>query len=453
MILAMTDLFTVSDDSVKARIAELTQKIAYHNYRYHTLDDPEISDAEYDALFRELLKLEEQYPQFKRADSPTQKVGATRKAGFTSHKHRVPMRSLGNVFSPEELTDFIERIKKFLSLETTPEFVVQPKIDGLSLSLTYENGKLIRALTRGDGEEGEDVTTNVKSIAEIPHHLKGSAWPSVVEIRGEVYMRNDEFAALNEAQVARGEKVFANPRNAAAGSLRQLDSAITAQRPLKFFAYAYGAWDGMDMPDSEKTLLNILRNWGFEIPLNPNNSNSSFESSIQRLLYLQSKWEDQRSELPYTIDGLVFKVNDKSYQQRLGELSRTPRWATAYKFAAERAVTTLLGIDIQVGRTGKLTPVARLQPVGIGGVVVTNATLHNQDYIQQNGLKEGDLVTVYRAGDVIPRVVGWTGSRTLSDYERAPFQFPTHCPSCGSKIVREEGEADYFCLNHASCPA
>lgn len=443
----MTDLFTATDDSVKARIAELSKTIAYHNHRYHTLDDPEITDAEYDALWRELVNLEEKYPQFKQPDSPTQKVGSTRQAGFSSHKHRVPMRSLGNVFSAEELTDFITRVQKFLSITEVPAFVVQPKIDGLSLSLTYENGKLMRALTRGDGEEGEDVTTNVKTIAEIPHHLQGSAWPSVVEIRGEVYMRNDEFAALNETQAARGEKVFANPRNAAAGSLRQLDSRITANRPLKFFAYAVGAWEGIELVKSEKELLETLKKWGFKIPYG---EDIELFNSIDEMLLFQRNCEDDRSELPYTIDGLVFKVNDKTYQQRLGELSRTPRWATAYKFEAERAFTTLLGIDIQVGRTGKLTPVARLQPVGIGGVIVTNATLHNEDYIKDMDLRVGDTVHVYRAGDVIPRVEGIVEGRLRGE---KPFAFPTICPSCGSTAVREEGEADWFCLNHASCPA
>lgn len=441
----MHDLFSTSDDTIKARIAELAAQITHHNHLYHTLDTPEITDAEFDALFRELVQLEEQYPHFKSPDSPTQKVGSTRQAEFQSHKHRAPMRSLGNVFSAEELTDFVTRIQKFLSITEVPAFIVQPKIDGLSLSLTYENGKLVRALTRGDGETGEDVTTNVRTIAEIPAQLTNGPWPSVVEIRGEVYMRNDEFLALNEAQAARGEKVFANPRNAAAGSLRQLDSSITAQRPLRFLAYTMGVWEGAPLPATETDFLQKLQTWGFQTP--PCDTLYRLDSMIE----YQQHHEYERSKRLYAIDGMVYKINRKDFQQRLGELSRTPRWAIAYKFPPEKAQTRLDAIDIQVGRTGKLTPVARLQPVSVGGVLVSNATLHNEDFIKGFDLRIGDTVFIERAGDVIPRVTGYSSVRNI--YSPPAYQFPTTCPSCGSQAVREEGEADWFCLNHASCPA
>ncbi len=439
----MSDLFAHSETQVQARMAELAQLIAYHNHRYHALDDPEIADAEYDALFAELLTLEAQYPELKAPDSPTQKVGSTRAAGFTSARHRAPMRSLGNAFTPEDVADFVARVMKFLGLEKPPEFIVQPKIDGVSLSLTYEHGKLTQALTRGDGETGEDVTANVRTIADIPRQLAGQGWPSLVEIRGEVYMENAAFAALNEAQAARGDKVFANPRNAAAGSLRQLDSAITAQRPLKFLAYAYGAWEGTVMPISEAEFLRHLQAWGLPVPA------LLVAKSAPELQEIYQQWQASRTtRTEYAIDGLVYKISEKNLQQRLGELARTPRWAIAHKFPPEQARTKLEAIEIQVGRTGKLTPVARLAPVNVGGVMVSNATLHNQDYIAQRSVGLGDSVWVERAGDVIPQVVG-VAQKNAS----AAFTWPTQCPSCGSQAVREAGAADWFCLNHASCPA
>lgn len=453
-----TDLFSHAGNTeaqAKARMAELARLIAYHNHLYHTLDDPEISDAEYDALFAELLQLEAQHPHLKAPDSPTIKVGGTRAAGFTSAKHRVPMRSLANAFTAEGVQDFVNKVTNFFKKNEDKEnlqFVVQPKIDGVSLSLTYENGMLVRALTRGDGEEGEDVTANARTLTKpyradgtIPDKLN-APYPSLVEIRGEVYMENTAFTALNAAQAANGEKVFANPRNAAAGSLRQLDSAITAQRPLKFLAYAFGEWVGDDIPLTEEALIVRFEWWGFENFI----SIAEYLKSADELIKCHEYWEMQRVErLPYTIDGLVYKVNEKVLQQRLGELARTPRWAIAHKFAAEKAFTTLEGIDIQVGRTGKLTPVARLTPVSVGGVVVSNATLHNQDYITNLDLKIGDTVRIIRAGDVIPKVIGMVEGRVRGE----EFTWPTQCPSCGSQAVREEGDADWFCLNHASCPA
>ncbi len=446
----MNDLFnhaaaTVTPNHAAARMGELIKQIAYHNHRYHTLDDPEITDAEYDALFTELLHLEAQHPQLKSPHSPTHTVGSTRAAGFTSAKHRVPMRSLANAFTAQDVEDFVARVMKFLGLTEPPAFIVQPKIDGVSLSLTYRNGTLIQALTRGDGEEGEDVTANVRTIGSIPQQLQQAPWPALVEIRGEVYMENAAFAALNETQAAKGEKVFANPRNAAAGSLRQLNSTITAQRPLKFLAYSLGVCEGFALPATEADLLALLQGWGLVTPA------KLLATTPAQLQEIYSHWQQERAtRTAYAIDGLVYKVNDKALQQRLGELARTPRWALAHKFPPEQARTTLEAIEIQVGRTGKLTPVARLTPVNVGGVVVSNATLHNEDYIKQRGISVGETVWVERAGDVIPQVVGVVNAPAG---KVSTFTWPTHCPSCHSPVVREEGDADYFCLNHASCPA
>ncbi len=443
----MDDLFAASDAKLatEKRIAELREKIAYHNHRYHTLDAPEIADTEYDALFRELEKLEADNPEFKSETSPTNKVGSTRAAAFQSRPHRQPMRSLGNAFSAEDVEDFTARIAKFLSLTTTPAIIVEPKIDGVSLSLTYENGTLTQALTRGDGEVGEDVTANVRTIRSIPQKLATSTPPQLIEIRGEVYISEEDFAKLNEQQAASGSKVFANPRNAAAGSLRQLDSAITATRPLQFLAYSIGETQPASaIPVSETALIDILRSWGLQTP------QTAAASSASGLMEIYTDWQTHRhTKVPYAIDGLVYKVNDKALQSRLGELARTPRWAIAHKFPPEQATTLLNTIEIQVGRTGKLTPVAKLAPVNVGGVVVSNATLHNEDYIAGRDICIGDTVFIERAGDVIPKVV----SVAIKGEGRQPFTFPHTCPKCGSAAVREDGDADYFCVNHFNCPA
>lgn len=439
------DLF--EHKSVEQRLAELRELIAYHNHRYHTLDAPEISDAEYDALFRELEKLEAEHPHLKVQESPTNKVGGTRAAAFQSRPHRAPMRSLGNAFSAEDVTDFVVRIVKFLSLSKAPEFIIEPKIDGVSLSLTYQNGKLIQALTRGDGEVGEDVTANVRTIRSIPAKLHGEALPELIEIRGEVYMSEADFAKLNDQQAASGSKVFANPRNAAAGSLRQLDSAITAARPLQFLAYATGLCQPASAaPVSESSLITTLQNWGFQTP------QAEAADSDEALIAIYTDWQTHRhTKVPYAIDGLVYKVNDKALQARLGELARTPRWAIAHKFPPEQATTLLQNIDVQVGRTGKLTPVAKLAPVNVGGVTVSNATLHNEDYIAQRDIRIGDTVFVERAGDVIPQVVSVVeGKRPAS---AQPFIFPHTCPACGTQAMRAAGEADWRCVNHFNCPA
>lgn len=442
----MDDLFTAANTTAQTRMKELEEQLRYHNERYYTYDDPEISDAEYDALFRELEQLEAQNPQLKSASSPTQKVGGQRQKSFASHKHIVPMRSLGNAFTAEDVTDFTERLCRFLVLSELPELVIEPKIDGVSLSLTYRSGRLTQALTRGDGETGEDVTANVRTIASIPAQLAGNNAPEVLEVRGEVYMPNAAFEALNEAQAAAGNKVFANPRNAAAGSLRQLDAAITAARPLHFLAYAIGAWQGTPEPQTELQLLTTLQNWGFTVP------EYTSAHTPEALQETYTQWQQKRSaNLAYAIDGLVYKVNEKSLQNRLGELARTPRWAIAHKFPPQQATTVIRGIEVQVGRSGKLTPVAKLTPVHVGGVTVTNATLHNQDYITQRDIRVGDTVFIERAGDVIPKVVSVVMEKRPADTQ--PFTFPHTCPACKSEAARMEGEADWRCLNHYSCPA
>lgn len=441
----MTDLFAHTE--IEKRIAELREKIAYHNHRYHTLDAPEIADPEYDALFRELEKLEAEHPEFKSDASPTNKVGSTRAAAFQSKPHRQPMRSLGNAFSAEDVEDFTARLTKFLSLQTTPAIIVEPKIDGVSLSLTYEDGKLTQALTRGDGEVGEDVTANVRTIRSIPQKLATTTPPHLIEIRGEVYISEEDFTKLNDQQAATGSKIFANPRNAAAGSLRQLDSAITAARPLQFLAYALGETQpATAIPASETALIETLQSWGLQTP------QTATATSASGLLKIYEDWQTHRhTKVPYAIDGLVYKVNDKALQSRLGELARTPRWAIAHKFPPEQATTLLHNIEIQVGRTGKLTPVAKLTPVNVGGVMVSNATLHNEDYITQRDIRIGDTVFVERAGDVIPQVVSVVEGKRPPTAQ--PFQFPHICPACGSVAVREEDAADYRCVNHFNCPA
>ncbi|MBI1309314.1 MAG: NAD-dependent DNA ligase LigA [Proteobacteria bacterium] len=444
------DLFTAADTTAEAqakkRIAWLTAEVARHNALYHTQDAPEIADAEYDALFRELENLEAKYPHLKLPNSPTTQVGATRAAAFTSCPHRAPMRSLANAFSTEDVEDFFTRISKFLSLGTPPAVLIEPKIDGVSLSLTYENGKLTRALTRGDGETGEDVTANIRTVKSIPQNLSAESPPALIEVRGEVYITEADFAALNEKQAAQGAKVFANPRNAAAGSLRQLDSAITASRPLQFLAYAVGAVENFTPPDEESALVQTLAQWGFTTP------QIHLSKSIKDTIQAYEEWKNNRhTQVPYGIDGLVYKINSRTLQNRLGELARTPRWAIAHKFPPEQATTVLNAIEIQVGRTGKLTPVAKLSPVHVGGVTVTNATLHNEDYIRQRDIRVGDTVFVERAGDVIPQVVSVVESKRPAGTQ--PFIFPHTCPACGSQAARLEDEADWRCLNHFTCPA
>jgi DNA ligase (NAD+) len=445
-----TDKLKLSEARVEH--ARLQEEIAAHDTRYYAEDAPTVSDAEYDALRRRYEALEAEFPSLVSKDSLTQKVGAAPSEKFAKIRHKVPMLSLGNVFSDVEVEEFIARVRRFLGLsaETPLGVTAEPKIDGLSCSLRYEGGTLVQAATRGDGFEGEDVTANVRTIGEIPHRLKGHA-PAIFEVRGEVYMAHADFAALNQRQAEAGKTIFANPRNAAAGSLRQLDPAITATRPLHFFAYAWG--EVSDMPaDTQMGMVQTFKNLG--LPVNPL---MVLCTSAQDLLMHYHQIEEQRATLGYDIDGVVYKVDNLALQNRLGFVSRSPRWATAHKFPAEKATTILHDIEIQVGRTGSLTPVARLQPVTVGGVVVSNATLHNEDEIARKDIRIGDTVIVQRAGDVIPQILGPVLEKRPADAK--PYAFPEICPVCGSSAIREidekTGVADVVrrCTGSLVCPA
>ena len=440
-------------ESAATEIARLSAEISRHDALYYRQDAPEISDAEYDALRRRLQELEASHPELARADSPSKKVGAKPVAAFGKIRHDVPMLSLGNAFDDQDVIDFVDRVRRFLNLAEADrlEVTAEPKIDGLSISIRYEAGVLVQAATRGDGAEGENVTANVKTISEIPHALKGKDIPDVIDIRGEIYLGHEDFAKLNAAQAASGDKVFANPRNAAAGSLRQLDSSITAKRPLRFFAYAWGAASKLPA-DTQAGVIAAFKRWGL-----PVNRLMRVTATADDLIAFYREIESGRSSLGYDIDGVVYKVNRLDYQQRLGFVSRSPRWAIAHKFAAERATTVLNKIDIQVGRTGALTPVAKLEPVTVGGVVVSNATLHNEDEIARKDIREGDTVVVQRAGDVIPQIVEVILDKRPKSAK--PFEFPTICPICGSHAVRESdedgGTADVVrrCTGGLICPA
>lgn len=421
-------------EAPEAEIARLAAEIAHHDDLYYRHDAPEISDAAYDALRRRLEELERAHPELRHSDSPTGKVGALPVAAFGKIRHDVPMLSLGNAFDDQDVVDFVERVRRFLMLGSGDDLEVtsEPKIDGVSISIRYENGELVQAATRGDGMEGENVTANIKTVREIPHTLRGRNIPDVIDVRGEIYLGHKDFELLNAAQAASGDKVFANPRNAAAGSLRQLDASITAKRPLRFFAYAWGA--ASELPaDTQAGVLAAFKHWG--LPVNPL---MRVGTSTEELLDFYRNIESKRASLGYDIDGVVYKVNRLDYQDRLGFVSRSPRWAIAHKFAAEQATTVLEKIDIQVGRTGALTPVAKLKPVTVGGVVVSNATLHNEDEIARKDIREGDTVVVQRAGDVIPQVVEVVLAKRPADSKA--FTFPVVCPICGSHAVRESAE-------------
>jgi len=425
---------------------QLATQIGHHDALYHQKDAPEVSDAEYDALRARLNALETGFPTLITKDSPSQKVGYTVSSGFQKIKHAQPMLSLSNVFTDEDVNDFMNRIRRFLNMSPATELVViaEPKIDGLSCSLRYRNSILEYAATRGDGETGEDITDNVKTIADIPHSLPMNA-PEIVEIRGEIYMRRDDFQGLNQKQKDAGEKIFANPRNAAAGSLRQLDAKITAQRPLKFFAYALGE-TSQDISDTQAGIRQQLKEWHFPIT-NP----VVLASSAHDLIAYHNDISQKRIDIPYDIDGIVYKINELELQKRLGFISRAPRWATAHKFPAEQAETILKNITIQVGRTGTLTPVAELEPVNVGGVIVSRATLHNEDEIKRKDVRVGDHIIIQRAGDVIPQVV-----RSLLDkrsQDSAPYLFPSHCPKCGSIALQEDGEVARRCTGGLVCSA
>lgn len=430
-----------------AELAALAREIDAHDKAYHQDDAPTISDAEYDALRRRNDAIEARFPGLVRPDSPSRRVGAPIAAGFEKVVHVRPMLSLGNAFSAEDVCEFLARIRRFLALpETEPlDIVAEPKIDGLSVSLRYERGRFVQGATRGDGTTGENITANLQTIDDIPAEIRADGVPVVFEVRGEVYMSRADFAALNARQRERGAKVFANPRNAAAGSLRQLDARITAERPLNMFAYAWGETSALPAA-SQWAFLELLRGWGFRT-----NPLARLCRGTDELLAHYADMESRRATLDYDIDGMVYKVNRLDWQQRLGFVSRAPRWAIAHKFSAERAETALNRIDIQVGRTGVLTPVAHLEPVTVGGVVVSRATLHNEDEIARKDIREGDWVIIQRAGDVIPQVVEVVVEKRPPDSR--PFAFPDTCPQCGSLAVREDGEAARRCTGGLICPA
>jgi DNA ligase (NAD+) len=436
----------LTDKQAKKELAALATEIAAHDAAYHTKDTPEISDAAYDELRKRNDGIEKRFPKLARADSPSKSVGAAPARGFGKITHTVPMLSLGNAFAEEDVSDFVDGLRRFLKLEAHEniEVTAEPKIDGVSFSARYEDGKLTLAATRGDGAVGEDITANIKTIKNLPQTIKGDA-PTLIEVRGEVYMTKDDFLAMNEAQEEKGAKIFANPRNAAAGSLRQLDPNITAERPLNVFCYAYGALEGMDW-EAHWDFLMQLERWGF-----PVNERTTRCATVDEMLNAYRKLGEERAGLPYDIDGIVYKVNRKDLQTRLGFVSRAPRWAIAHKYSAERAETVLESIEIQVGRTGVLTPVAHLEPVNVGGVIVSRATLHNEDEIARKDIREGDAVLIQRAGDVIPQVV-----EVISDKRpkgSTPYRFPQLCPICESLAVREGGEAARRCSGGLICAA
>jgi DNA ligase (NAD+) len=447
---AVADL---SEAEAKAELAHLARDIARHDALYHGQDAPEISDADYDALRQRNEAIEAAFPALVRDDSPSRRVGAAPAEAFGKITHAVPMLSLGNAFADEDVADFIARVRRFLALPESDvvEITAEPKIDGLSISLTYEAGKLVQAATRGDGAEGENVTANVLTIREIPHQLKGRGVPDIMEVRGEIYLGHADFQKLNAEQAAAGAKVFANPRNAAAGSLRQLDATISARRPLRFFGYAWGAASTLPAK-TQAGVVEAFAGWG--IPTNPL---MTVCRSVEEILAYYSDIGERRADLGYDIDGVVYKVNRLDYQERLGFVSRAPRWAIAHKFPPQEATTRLRAIDIQVGRTGALTPTARLEPVTVGGVVVSNATLHNEDEIRRKDIRVGDLVILRRAGDVIPQIIGYVPDKRPAD--AVPYEFPQVCPACGSHAVREAdedtGRSDVVrrCTGGLICPA
>lgn len=434
------------------RVAELHTLLRDHNYRYYVLDEPSVSDAEYDALLNELRAIEAAHPDLITPDSPTRRVGAPPASHFSKVRHPQAMLSLGNAFDEDDLHAWRERALRLLAPDTPLSFVAEPKIDGLAIALTYEHGVFVRGATRGDGEIGEDVTANLKTVGGIPLTLRDPQLaganlpiPASIEVRGEIYMRSADFAALNTRLAAKQEKVFANARNAAAGSLRQKDPTISADRPLRFFAYAVGPFSGIDLTGQWQT-LQALRSFGF-----PVNHDARYFNDFAAVLAYCRTWMAQRDALPYEVDGIVIKLDAFALHNELGVVGRDPRWAIAFKFPAREATTRLTNIVVNVGRTGVVTPNAELEPVLLGGVTVRNASLHNADYITQRDIRIGDIVTVKRAGDVIPYVVGPVASRR--DGSESPWAFPTHCPACNTPLERVEGEAAWRCPNFGICPA
>ena len=446
----MTPVEALTELDAKKEIKSLSMEIRIADAQYYGDDNPVLTDGEYDGLRKRLIALETAFPALIMKDSPTQTVGTKTSSKFGKIKHSVPMLSLDNAFNDEDVTEFVARIKRFLNLaEDTPMvFTAEPKIDGLSAALRYEKGRLVSGATRGDGQVGEDITANLRTLDDVPKHLSGSGWPDVLEVRGEVYISLDDFAAMNQTQEAAGKAAYKNPRNAAAGSLRQIDPNVTATRPLRFFAYAWGELSAPIAP-SQYEAVQAFAAWGFST--NPEMKRCK---TAQDMIKHYMSILERRAVLGYDIDGVVYKVDDLALQERLGFVSRAPRWAIAHKFPAEKAQTMIESIDIQVGRTGALTPVARLLPVNVGGVLVSNATLHNEDEILRLGVKSGDRVEIQRAGDVIPQVL-----RVVESGEGASFEFPQTCPICHADAVRDvdtkTGREDVVrrCTNGLSCPA
>jgi DNA ligase (NAD+) len=431
---------------VAARVATLRKTLERYNYRYHALDDPEVPDAEYDRLMVELRGLETEYPELLTPDSPTQRVGASPVAAFGAVHHRVAMLSLDNAFSEQEVRDFDRRIHERVPKAGSVRYSAEPKLDGLAISALYEGGLFVRGATRGDGETGEDITQNLRTVAALPLRLRAGKWPRVLEVRGEVYMPIAGFQRFNKEAAERGEKTLVNPRNAAAGSLRQLDPRMTAARPLDLFIYGVGYVEGGELPGRHSQVLKTLRGWGFKIC-----PQSEVVESIDGCLDYYREIGEMRSRLPYQIDGVVYKVDDLELQRQLGFVSRAPRWALAHKFPAEEALTQVRGIEFQVGRTGALTPVARLEPAFVGGVTVSNATLHNMDELGRKDVRVGDTVVIRRAGDVIPEVVRVLPERRVEGAQ--PVVLPSKCPVCGSPVVREESQAAARCSGGRFCAA
>ena len=427
------------------RIAELRRRIEDANRRYHEFDDPDITDAQYDVLVRELEALERAHPELAAVDSPTRKVGSAPSGRFAQVEHAVPMLSLGNAFSDAEVGDFVRRIRERLDREDLV-FSAEPKLDGLAISLRYEDGVFVQGATRGDGATGEDVTANLRTIADIPKQLKGAGWPAVLEVRGEVYMARADFERWNEHARLHGGKVLANPRNGAAGSLRQLDDKVTAQRPLSFYAYGIGLVEGGALPATHSATLAKLRDWSF-----PVSELATVVHGLDGLLDYYRRIGEARDGLAFDIDGVVYKLDDIAGQRELGFVSRAPRWAIAHKFPAQEQATVLESIEVNVGRTGAVTPWALMRPVHVGGVTVTRATLHNADHVARLDVRDGDTVIVRRAGDVIPEVVQVVLEQRPPGTQ--PWSMPMQCPVCGSELVREEGAAVWRCSGELSCPA
>ena len=434
-----------SRDAAAQRAAKLREQIDYHNYRYYVLDDPVVSDAEYDRLLRELQELETEFPDLIGPDSPTQRVGAKPLKAFGEITHALPMLSLDNAFSDRELAEFDRRVRERLGVEEVA-YVAEPKLDGLAVSLRYEHGLLVSGATRGDGLTGEDITANVRTIPSVPLKLIAHGYPSVLEVRGEVFMSHAGFRELNERTLAKGGKPFVNPRNAAAGSVRQLDPRVTAARPLEIFYYGVGEVRGAALPDRHSKILEALREWGLRV-----SKAVAVVKGLKACEAFYRRMEKARNQLPFDIDGVVFKVDRLDFQDTLGFVARAPRWAIARKFPAQEETTVVQSIEVQVGRTGALTPVARLEPVFVGGVTVTNATLHNEDEVHRKDVRVGDTVIVRRAGDVIPEVVGVIKERRSP--KARSFKMPSRCPVCGSAIERAEGEAVSRCSGGLYCPA